>query len=356
MNPLYSLQHSLRKKNLKCALFINRDERFHPMMAYLLSSPVPPQGFLVVPARGSPVLLLSSLEEAPPGIRVQRYGSRKKLFSLLKKHVRGKKIGMDLAFCSAQTYHTLRRLLKKPLMDISHLVQQARTKKTQKELRILARACAISDEILASCIARFSDFTTEKEVGQFLITETIKHGCTLAFPPIVASGAHCAAPHARPKNTLLNGFCVIDFGVRFQGYCTDTTRTVYLGNPSPREKQAYHLVRKTQETLVSEAVPGASCAAIAAKANTLLGQYARFFIHGLGHGVGLEVHELPVLAPGSKERLEKNMVVTIEPGIYIPKKFGIRIEDTLVIGTRPRVLTTLSKELICIPKKIKKEK
>lgn len=348
---LHHLQRELKKEKIAAALITNlSDEGFQPNLHYLLSAA--PHGFLVVSARGNSVLLLSPLEEAPAGVTgvvVKRYDSRKHLRLLLKKYLRGKKIGIDLAFCSAQAYVGLKRLLKKKFVNISSLCSTLRTVKTKEECTIMAKACTISDDILRSCIKRFSTFATEKDVETFLITETIKRGCTLAFPPIVASGSHGACPHYHAKQTpLQRGFCVIDFGVRYRGYCTDTTRTIYLGVPSHKEKEIYALVKRVQEQLVARSTPGASCKGLAEQAQTLLGQYAKHFIHSLGHGVGLEIHETPSLASSSTETLKKNMVVTIEPGIYLPQKFGIRIEDTLVVDKKPRVLTNVSKELITI--------
>lgn len=347
-----ALQKELRKENIATALFTNlSEEGFQPNMQFLLSSDSAPHGFLVVPVRGKPVLFLSPLEEAPAGVVVKRYDSRKHLHSLLKKNLRGKKIGVDLTFCSAQTYVGLKRLLKKKFANVSHLCSALRTVKTKEECALMKKACAISDDILRSCVSRFSSFSTEKDAETFLIAETIRRGCTLSFPPIVASGKNAACPHYHAKQApLQRGFCVIDFGVRYRGYCTDTTRTIFLGVPSSKEKEIYKLVRRAQEQLVAQSVPGASCRELAEKARKLLGPYARHFIHSLGHGVGLEIHEAPSLASSSKETLKRNMVVTIEPGVYLPNRFGIRIEDTLIVDTKPRVLTTVSKELIHLPR------
>ena len=114
--------------------------------------------------------------------------------------------------------------------------------KSEKEIKIIKKSCTIASGILKKCINNFSKFSTEKDVETFLHTETIKNGCELAFPTIVASGKGGSMPHYEPKNVKLRkGFCVIDFGVKYEGYCSDITRTIYLGKPSVQEKKIYDI-------------------------------------------------------------------------------------------------------------------
>ena len=346
------LQKKLRSKNLSGILFTNlHDDVPNPNIRYFLGAPA--NGIVVIPAhkKQKPLLIVSPLEEvsSSASYTVRRYRSKKDLVVLLKKVLRGSRVGIDAAFCPAQTYLALKRLTKKKFVSVSELCSQLRAVKSPLEIRIMTHACRISDAILKSCISRFASFSTEKDVEAFLINETKKRGCELAFPPIVASGTHAACPHYHAKQAKLQrGFCVLDFGVRYKGYCTDTTRTIFIGTPTSNERAVYDQLRSAQELLIVKSVPGVRCSALHNEAVKMLGPFAKYFIHSLGHGVGLEIHESPGVSSSSLAVLEKNMVITIEPGIYLPNKYGIRIEDTLVVADRPQLLTRLSKELIVV--------
>jgi Xaa-Pro dipeptidase len=144
---------------------------------------------------------------------------------------------------------------------------------------------------------------------------------------------------------------VLDFGVKYKGYCADMTRTIYLGNPSTAEKQVYEKLRRVQEYCLQYAKAGMKASTLSKHAKTLLGKDSKYFIHGLGHGIGVEIHELPGLFEKSKDVLEKGNVFTIEPGYYNKKtRIGIRIEDDILINDKGKkeVLTKSPKNLICI--------
>lgn len=156
-------------------------------------------------------------------------------------------------------------------------------------------------------------------------------------------------PHHEPKNEKIKkGFCVIDFGVKYKGYCSDITRTAYVGKPSQKEKEIYNMLLKIQKDAISQVKENKKCSELYNFVNESLGKCKKYFTHGLGHGVGVEIHEMPNLTLNSKDRIKNNMVFTIEPGIYFPGKFGIRIEDTILFKNNPISLTTTSKDLITI--------
>ena len=156
-------------------------------------------------------------------------------------------------------------------------------------------------------------------------------------------------PHYEPRNTKLKkGFCMIDFGVKYKGYCTDITRTVYLGSPCDKEKQVYNFLLDIQNGIIKEIKINDSCSKIYGNCLKSMKNYSKYFIHGLGHGIGVEIHELPNLTLNSKDKITENMVFTIEPGIYIPKLFGIRIEDTTLMKKKPLVLTKVTKDLLIV--------
>jgi Xaa-Pro aminopeptidase len=174
----------------------------------------------------------------------------------------------------------------------------------------------------------------------------------LAFETIVAAGKNSALPHAKPtKRKIRKGdFIVIDFGVKYQGYCSDETCTFAFGELTVKQKKAYQIVKKAHDQAIASVRAGVAAAEIDRCARNIIGEkYEKYFSHGTGHGVGLEVHEAPRLAPNSKDFLEAQMVVTVEPGLYLPGHWGIRIEDTLLVKKNScEKLTKMDKGLIII--------
>ena len=153
----------------------------------------------------------------------------------------------------------------------------------------------------------------------------------MSFETIVASGERSALPHGRATAAELprRGFVTMDFGIILNGYCSDMTRTVFLGTPKPKERAVYHAVLEAQEAAVKAVAPGVSCAEVDEAARSILRRegLAEAFSHSTGHGVGLEIHEPPRVGAGQTTRLQPGMVITIEPGAYLAGKFGVRIED-----------------------------
>jgi len=174
----------------------------------------------------------------------------------------------------------------------------------------------------------------------------------LAFEPIVASGENSALPHARPtaRKIRRGDFIVIDFGVKYKGYCSDETCTFVFQELTDEQRDAYQLVKKAHDQAIAVVKAGAAAAAIDRCTRDIFGEkYEKYFSHGTGHGVGLEVHETPRLAPDSKDILEAQMVITIEPGLYIPGHWGIRIEDTILVKKNScEKLTKMDKGIIII--------
>lgn len=170
----------------------------------------------------------------------------------------------------------------------------------------------------------------------------------MSFDTIVASGVRSALPHGHATDAKLprNGFLTLDFGVILNGYCSDMTRTMYLGKASETERTVYDAVLAAQEAAVAAVAPGVTCGEVDDAARSVLRQAKldRWFTHSTGHGVGLEIHEGPRVAAAQQQKLEPGMVITVEPGVYIAGKFGIRIEDMVVVtATGHEVLTPAPK-------------
>ena len=189
---------------------------------------------------------------------------------------------------------------------------------------------------------------TELGVKEFMESLMKQKNLEPSFPMIVASGKNASVPHYSPQNKkLAKGFCVVDFGIKYKGYCTDITRTFFIGKPTENEKKIYRLVFNAKQHAASLVKAGEKTAKITKKTRIFLGKYNQYFTHGLGHGIGMEIHELPNLKIGSYETFKLGMIFTIEPGIYINNKFGIRIEDDYLLSSKGIVqLTKAPKDLI----------
>ncbi len=211
----------------------------------------------------------------------------------------------------------------------------------------IRKACIITDEIFSVILKSIKSMKTERDIDRLIRSQARQRKLKLAFPPIAASGKNAAEIHHKPSNSKIrNGFLVIDFGVKVNGFCSDMTRTLHIGKAGKEEKEMYKKLLEVQKAALKKAVPGAECFDIECFARKRLGRLREFFTHSLGHGVGLKVHEKPSLSIRSAEILKKGDIVTIEPGIYIKGKSGLRIEDTILVGKKPEQLTKSPKNLI----------
>lgn len=207
--------------------------------------------------------------------------------------------------------------------------------KNKLEIQNIKKACSITDEIFQKIISNFY-FKTECELALFIKSEIKNRGLREAFPPIVISGPRAGnSIHPKPTNEKLKGFVIIDFGVRINGYCSDMTRTVFVGKPNSKDKELYKLILNSKKAGEKNAKLNAKCATADAAARNSLGRYKKYFIHTLGHGVGKRIHEKPrIYFKRGEDIFLENMIITIEPGIYLPNKLGIRIEDTYLVSKK----------------------
>ena len=175
----------------------------------------------------------------------------------------------------------------------------------------------------------------------------------MSFPTIIASGARSALPHGRASDQRIaaGGFVVCDFGVILSGYCSDQTRTVWVGAVPKDARKAYEAVREAQQAAIDAVRPGIAVGEVDAAARKVLCQagLGRYFTHSTGHGVGLEIHESPRVADGQREILQPGMVITVEPGVYFPGKWGVRIEDMVAVTAGGcEMMTPTSKDFLAI--------
>ena len=240
------------------------------------------------------------------------------------------------------------------IKNCSEELMQLRMIKSEEELACVKKACEIIQEAYHNAIKLAKTGVTEKEIADKIRSEIIRLGGEgESFETIVAFGANAAVPHHETGETKLteNTAILVDTGALFNGYCSDLTRMAFFGTPDEEFKNAYDAVLTANLTAFDKIVGGMSGKDADAIAREVLKQrgYGDYFTHSLGHGVGLEIHERPNVSPRSRDNLEENAVFTVEPGVYLNGKFGIRIEDTATIknGKAERLFTD-SKELFVI--------
>tara|TARA_Y100000310_G_scaffold62055_2_gene57328 strand:+ start:6708 stop:7793 length:1086 start_codon:yes stop_codon:yes gene_type:complete len=353
-------QDKLNTKKIDLAILFNQKSMSYvPSLFYFTNySGV---GALTIPNIKAPFFLVPKMEFDRAKVSIKNTGQIKSIIQLDKKRflesislnlrkrrINIKKIGLEMDSISVNTLKSFKKFFKnKQFVDVSELGKELRITKTPKELGFLKKSSSLADKILQKTLKTFKDFKTESDVSSFLEYQTKKLGLNLSFPPIVASGANSSMPHYEPQNTKLKpGFCVVDFGVKYRGYCSDMTRTLFIGKPTQKEKKIYGFVLEVQKNTINQIEEGKLCSELYEFALNKLGKYKNYFTHGLGHGVGVEIHELPNLTLNSQDKILKNTVFTIEPGIYIPNKFGIRIEDTISFQNKTKRFTKSTKDLL----------
>ena len=222
------------------------------------------------------------------------------------------------------------------LIPSGDLVEGLRRVKDPVEIELIAEASKLADQVLGEVLAEGLAGRTEAEVAGVITGRIRQEGGEPSFPPIVAAGPNSASPHAEPSARVIEAGepVILDLGAKLDGYCSDCTRTVFTGPPDDRAREVYGIVVESNETALSETAAGVGCAALDEVARGVIERagFGDRFVHGLGHGVGLEVHEEPRLGPRSSEQLLERDVVTIEPGIYIPGELGVRVEDLVLVG------------------------
>lgn len=242
---------------------------------------------------------------------------------------------------------------KSVFSDVSSVLKDLRTVKDESELSFIAEAQKITDAAFSHLLTVIKPEMTEKDVALELDCFMLKNGADgLAFDTIAVSGSHTSMPHGVPSDQKLQvGFLTLDFGAKYRGYCSDMTRTLVLGRADAEMKKMYQTVLSAQKDAIAFVGEGASCRESDAVARRVLdGAYPGRFGHSLGHGVGLYIHESPSLSPkaATESVLSRGNVFTVEPGVYVPDLYGVRIEDMLCIDVDGRVrdFTSSSKELI----------
>jgi Xaa-Pro aminopeptidase/Xaa-Pro dipeptidase len=245
--------------------------------------------------------------------------------------------------------------LVKPTTDPFY---RAREIKDSQEISVLKKASSILDEMYELCVDEIKIGQSELELQTILMSYAMQKGMfatgykSTLNPLIIAGGPNGALPHAQVTSRKFTDgdMIVVDLTLRYQGYVSDATRTFGLGRVSFEAKKVYEIVRESQEAGLKAVKPNVSCKSVDDACRKMIQKkgYGKYFIHSTGHGIGLEVHEQPSISYLSKTKLEKNMAITVEPGIYIPRKFGVRIEDSVIVQSKADVMHKFTKDLIVI--------
>jgi Xaa-Pro aminopeptidase len=264
------------------------------------------------------------------------------------------KIGIEAEHLTVGARSRFAKLLSSSfrLREAPPLVEQARLVKDEQEIESIRSSVLLGASLFDRALETIRPGVLETTVAAEMEYAARLAGAeAMSFETIIASGKRSALPHGRASRTAIpaQGFVVCDFGVILSGYCSDMTRTVYVGRASAEARRVYQAVKQAQQAGVDAIRPGISVGDVdkAARKSLQNSGLAKYFTHSTGHGVGLEIHEPPRLAAGQAEILRPGMVITIEPGVYIPGKWGVRIEDMVVVTELGcEVLTPTSKELV----------
>ena len=283
-------------------------------------------------------------------VKMVRNGIVKGLAGLLPD-LETKRLGFEKDYVTWGMYHELEKALGElsppvELVPLDGIVEEMREVKDADERKALQASADLLSAVMGKIIDDLEPGLTERAVAR-KVEELAREGGAeeLAFPSIVASGPNSALPHAVPTDRKVGRGepVILDLGVKLNGYCSDMTRTVFLGNPSHSLKKIYRTVREAQAAAIREIRPGLETTFVDAVARDFIKEagFGDYFGHGLGHGVGLATHEGPRLGPRKPTVLKEGMVVTVEPGIYLPGEGGVRLEEMVILTAQgAKVMTS----------------
>ena len=337
MNNLSKIRASMAKAGLDAVLLTSEVNR-HYAAGYNIA-----EGVAVISATGARYLTdsryIEAAEQNLPGFEVQMVGRGVTYNALLEAALADfgvHTLGFEESVMTVTELEGYKNALKADFRGCQSLFGGLRASKTPEEIAIMKRAQAVTDAAFADLLGVIRTGMTEKELMAELVYRLLKHGGDkMSFDPIVVSGPNTSMPHGVPGDRVLqNGdFVTMDFGVKVDGYCSDMTRTVALGHVTDEMRKVYETVLAAQLAGIAAThagVPGCEIDGAARKLITDAG-YGDYFGHGYGHSLGLEIHEAPNCNTANKNPMPAFAVSSAEPGIYLPGRFGVRIEDVVVI-------------------------
>jgi len=334
---LREFQKHLQNEEIDVALFFNDDSN----LTYF-SGVRPEVACLAVPSSGESLLFVPGFEAArfskASSVNVFQVG--RDFLKDVRKEFPGAVVGIVPDAVSFDLANKVKSEWKCGFSSVEDKCRDLRVVKTKEEILRTVQACRTTDLLFEELCDNLKSFKTELDVAAFLKSRMCLLGVEPSFPPIVASGANGATPHHVPTAARLSGFVVLDFGIILNNYCSDITRTVFVGSPSSSDRRVYERLLKVQEECIKKVMPGAKFEQIDEFAHKKVGTA---MIHRVGHSLGIDVHDVQP-RPWT---LQAGNIVTIEPGTYHKGKFGIRIEDDILVTEEgPAVLTRSPKSLV----------
>ena len=356
MNNIRKIQQKLTEKGLDAVLVMDeKDQR------YAVGFPFSDGAVLV--AREKAWLITDSryIEAAgkavPDYIEVQEFGRGCPMSKLLKADMSEAGVqrlgGEEGRVCHGQ-YLNLQRILGTELIPAQDIFLSLRASKNENEIKSLIKAQRISEKALEETLPVIKPGVTEREVAAYLVYRMLANGSEgNSFDPIVITGEKTSMPHGVPGDKVIKkgDFVTMDFGSLKDGYCSDMTRTVAVGSATDEMKNVYSVVLEAQLAGIAAARAGVSGEKIDGAARDVIGRagYGEYFGHSFGHSLGLDIHEMPSASPGASAPMPAGAVISAEPGIYIPGRFGVRIEDVMVLREGgSQVITKAPKDLMIL--------
>lgn len=333
----------LKKEKLDAIVLFNKD----PCFNYFFGGDFE-YGIMILTQKGNYLLLTKLYGPKVPGFKIVYWDKFDKDLDVFAKKHKIKRVGANYDKLLLKQKKFLSKHFK--VRDASEFIGYIRQTKTAEEIARIKTACRITDQIFSLILRDFKKFKTESDIMKFIKIKSIELADGISFEPIVASGRNAVIAHHNPDSKLMKGFLIMDFGVRHKGYVSDMTRTLYLGKPNKKEIEIYNKVLNIQEKCIAKVKLYLNAGRLYNYSIKLFGKDAKYFVHGLGHGIGVEIHERPSFGLKGKDKLAKGSIFTIEPGYYNQKTgVGIRIEDdVLLLGKKKEILTKSTKNLICI--------
>ncbi len=254
-------------------------------------------------------------------------------------------VGFEEKYVTHYDYTNMMHMYRVNLMETEDIIEKQRIIKDEYEISCIKKACKITDDCFEHLKTFIKKGMTEKEIAFEIERYMITNGADdISFDPIVASGHNSSMPHAVPTERKIKegDIIILDFGCKYKGYCSDMTRTVFIDYVEDAYKEVYDLVLKNNEMTINDISEGKNIKVLTRNINDDLKLNNYVAMHSPGHGVGLDIHEMPYFSPNVDNILKANMVVTVEPGIYVPGRFGVRIEDTVLVTKGAGSRLTLS--------------
>ena len=356
MNNIARIQEKLIEKELDAILITDEKNQ-----RYAAGFPFTDGSVLVARERAWLITDSRYIEAAraavPGSVEVQLFDGEHSQISLLRaalSEAKVQRLGGEEEKLSHGRYLALEKALGTALIPAQELIGSLRAAKTEEELVSMRKAQAISEAALEELLHILKPGMTEREAAAELVYRMLRHGGEgNSFDPIVVTGAKTSMPHGVPGDELIRegDFVTMDFGCLKDGYCSDMTRTVAIGRASDEMKNVYSIVLRAQLAGIAAAragVPGSEIDGAARRVISDAG-YGAFFGHGFGHSLGLDIHEAPNANPAGSALMPAGAVISAEPGIYLPGRFGVRIEDVMILREGgSEVITKAPKELIIL--------